>query len=106
MQAAVSARAATMYAQPGRFAATIVGFGDTVSNTAAFTPSAMSLGLARTRTRAASPTASSAISATTIGGMRNTAMIAAVAYARGGVLAAITVDTAPSSAEASTETSR
>src|SRR5688500_9368813 len=106
MHAAVSARAATMYAQPGRFAATIVGFGDTVSNTAAFTPSAMSLGLARTRTRAASPTASSAISATTIGGMMNTAMIAAVAYARRGVQAAITVETPPRRADARTATTR
>jgi hypothetical protein len=60
-------------------AATIVGLGETASKTTAFTPSMMSPGLARTRTRARSPTANSAISATTIGGMMNTAMIAAVA---------------------------
>ena len=85
--------AATMYAQPGRSSEATTGLSEIDPKIAAFVPSRMSAGLRKMMNRARSWVARFPTSATMIGGMMKTAMIAAVAYARRGVQAAISPDT-------------
>ena len=85
------------YSQPGRSSDVTTGLSGIEPKIAAFVPSSTSVGLNRTIARARSWFVRPPMMATMIGGMMKTAMIDAVAYARRGVQAAITLASPPSS---------